>query len=292
MAIFQRAYKGYDGDITPLWERSLVIFRYALADVFQSRLFAGFFAVCFLLPLALISALYAYHNLDLLLQFDVDINDLDAIDGNTFAVLMQLPQMFLIFIMVMTIGPAMISPDMRNNAMPLYLSRPISKGSYIIGKLLVLLYLGSLISWVPAMLLVGIQGFLEGDGWLLDNLHIPMAAIITSVIWIISLTLIAFAISSIVKWKAVARIAFFMVYTMGTTVGEVIQEIFGGWGGQMLSLSAASQSLVAVLFQTEASQVGIRAEMPAGPAFGVFVLVVIIAVIVMTRRIRAYQVVS
>lgn len=292
MAIFQKAYKGYDGPITPPWERTFVIFRYALADVFRSRLFAGFFAVCFLLPLALISGLYAYHNLDLLLQFEVDINDLDVIDGNTFAIMMQTPQLFLIFIMVMALGPAMISPDMRNNAMPLYLSRPISKPSYILGKLLVLVFLGSLISWVPALFLVAIQGFLQGDGWLLENLHIPFAAIVTSLTWIVSLSLVAFAISSFVKWKAVGRIAFFMLISMASTVGQVIQEIFGGWAGQMLNLRSAMQTMMVELYQTEASQIGIRAEIPMGPALLAFLLFTAVAAVVLIRRIRAYQLVS
>ena len=292
MAIFQKAYKGYNGPITPLWERTFVIFRYALADVFRSRLFAGFFAICFLLPLALISGLYAYHNLVLLLQFQVDINDLDVIDGNAFAIMMQVPQLFLIFIMVMALGPAMISPDLRNNAMPLYLSRPINKASYIVGKLLVLVVLGSLISWIPAMLLVAIQGYLAGDGWLLENLHIPFAAFATSMVWIVCLSLIAFTISSFVQWKAVGRIAFFMVISMGSTVGEVFQDIFGGWGGQMLNVNAAMQTVLVELYQTESSQIGIRADMPLGPAMLALLLISAIAVIILSRRIRAYQVVS
>ncbi|MEQ8953986.1 MAG: hypothetical protein RL120_07595, partial [Gammaproteobacteria bacterium] len=147
MAIFAKAYKGYGGPVTAPVHRLLVIFRYALADVFRSRLFVGFYAICFLLPVALLCGLFVYHNLDLLLAFEVDLDDISYIDGSVFAILMQSPQLFLIFVMVMTIGPTMISPDMRNNAMPLFLSRPISRSNYILGKLLVLLFLGSLISW-------------------------------------------------------------------------------------------------------------------------------------------------
>ena len=81
MAIFQKAYKGYDGPLTDQRQRMLVIFRYALEDVFQSRLFAAFFALCFLPFVAMLCLLYTYYNLELLLAFDVDIDDLIPIDG-------------------------------------------------------------------------------------------------------------------------------------------------------------------------------------------------------------------
>ncbi len=291
MAIFQKAYKGYDGPVTPNFERTLVIFRYGLADVFRSRLFAGFFAICFLLPLALMCLLYVYHNIDLLLQFDVTEEDLNYIDGGIFAVTMQLPQLFLIFIMVMTIGPVMISPDMRNNAMPLYLSRPISKASYILGKLLVLLFLGSLISWVPALMLIGLQGILDGEGWFLDNLYIPVAATVTSLLWILVLSLLAFAVSSYVKWKAVARLVFFGVLFFFSVISEVIREIFGF--GEVMNVSAAIQTLMVDLYRLEgSSQVDMEAVMPVGTAYGVVAVFIAAALVVLTRRIRAYQVVS
>ncbi len=50
MAIFQKAYQGYTGPLSPTLSRMLVIFRYALADVFRSRLFVAFFFVSLLLP--------------------------------------------------------------------------------------------------------------------------------------------------------------------------------------------------------------------------------------------------
>ncbi len=171
MAIFQKAYQGYTGPLSPTLSRMLVIFRYALADVFRSRLFVAFFFVSLLLPLLLMCALYVYHNLELLLQFDVDLNGLTAIDGNVFAIAMQIPQNTLLFLMILAIGPTMISPDLRNNAMPLYLSRPINKASYVFGKLLVLIFLGSLISWVPGLLLIFLQAFLDVFGMAVEFVY-------------------------------------------------------------------------------------------------------------------------
>lgn len=292
MAIFQKAYRGYSGSLTEPWERTLVIFRYALADVFQSRLFSAFFALCFLLPVLLMCGIYLFHNIDLLVQMEVNLDELTEIDGNFFLLTMQYPQSFLLFVMIMAIGPTMVSPDIRNNAMPLYLSRPINKASYIIGKLMVLLFLGSLISWVPALPLYVLQGYLEGGGWLGANLHIIFASIATSLIWIVSLSLLAFAVSAWVKWKAVGRIAFFGIIFFASVLSGVITEIFGGTGGYMVNVFAGQEVLMRSLFQADSNLLDWMADMRFEYALLQFFLLSVIALAVLTRRIRAFQVVA
>ena len=292
MAIFLKAYQGYSGPLSPPLARTLVVFRYALADVFQSRLFVAFFFTSLMLPLLLMCAIYVYHNLELLLQLEVALEELTVIDGNAFVLAMQLPQNFLLFVLVMAIGPTMISLDLRNNAMPLYLSRPINKASYIFGKLLVLIFLGSLISWVPGLFLVLLQAFLEGDGWLFNNLQIPLAAIVTSLTWIVSLSLLAFAVSAFVKWKAVARMVFFGLIMLGSVLGGVIEEVFGGVGGYIVNLYAALEVLMTALYSADSDLLGFVPQMPVGIAVLQFMVISLLALFVLTRRIRAFQVVS
>jgi ABC-type transport system involved in multi-copper enzyme maturation permease subunit len=292
MAIFLKAYQGYSGELSPPFARTLVIFRYALADVFQSRLFVAFFFGSLLLPLLLMCGIYVYHNLELLLQLDVSLEELTQIDGNAFVLAMQLPQNFLLFVMVMAIGPTMISPDLRNNAMPLYLSRPINKASYIFGKLLVLMFLGSLISWVPGLLLVLLQAFLAGDGWLGSNLQIPVASIVVSLTWIVCLSLLAFAVSAFVKWKAVARMVFFGLIMLGSILGGVIEEVFGGVGGYIVNLYAALEVLMTFMYSADSDLLGFVPQMPVGIAVLQFLIISLLALALLTRRIRAFQVVS
>ncbi len=291
MAIFQKAYQGYAGDISAPAERTLVIFRYALAEAFRSRAFVAFFAICFLPSIGLMCALYAFHNLELMVQLDVNLEEILSIDGEFFYFTMQVPQAIMIFALVVAIGPTMISPDLRNNAMPLYLSRSLSKFHYIAGKLLVLLVLGSLISWIPGLLLILLQGYLGESGWLGDNWHLLVAAPITSLTWLVSLTLLAFAVSAFVKWKAVARMVFFGVLFLGSALGAAIDEIFGGWGGDIVNLVAAMEVLMAQLYDS-GSLIANPEEIPLWGAAFVFLLVTIMATVALTRRIRAFQVVS
>lgn len=289
MAIFLKAYQGYEGTASPSYERMLVIFRYGLADVFESRLFVAFFFIAQLLPVGLICFLYAYHNLELLLTFEVPLDDLPAIDGTFFALAMQIPQNFLLLILVLAIGPAMISPDLRNNAMPLYLSRPISLSNYILGKMLVLLFLGSLMTWIPAMVIVVVQAILAGDGWIWDHIHLIPAIAVTSLSWIICLSLVAFAVSAFVKWKAVARIFFFGIILVGSIFGEVIEEIFGGVSAYMVNLYAAQEVIMASLFQADTDLMGFVPRMPVEYAFIQFSVVALFALFLLVRRIKQFQ---
>lgn len=291
MAIFQKAYQGYDGAVSAPLDRMLVIFRYALADAFRSRLFVAFFAICFLPSIGLMCVLYLFYNLEFLLQLDVNLDELVAIDGEFFYFAMQVPQTFMLFALVVAIGPPMISPDLRNNAMPLYLSRSISKFHYIAGKLLVLLVLGSLISWIPGLMLILLQAYLGESGWLGDNLHLLVAAPVASLTWLVSLTLLAFAVSAFVKWKAVARMVFFGVLFFGSALGAVIEDIFGGWGGNVVNLIAAMEVLMADLYRGR-NLMPIHDGMSLWSAGAIFLFVSILATVALTRRLRAFQVVS
>ena len=293
MAIFLKAYRGYDGGLSSTFDRVMVIFRYAMADVFQSRLFVGYFLVCLLFPIALICALYIYHNIDLLMSFEVPLGELPEINGEFFAIAMQMPQNALLFFMVVAIGPTMISPDLRNNAMPLYLSRPISKSNYILGKLMVLLVLGSLISWIPGLIIFGLQSFLAGGDWMMNNLQIPVAAFVSSVSWILCLSLLAFTVSAFVKWKAVARISFFGILFFASLMGEIIEELFQGSGGYLVNVFAGHQVLMAVLYQASENFILEFSEtMTAEKAAVQLSVISIVAFVILYNRIRAYQAVA
>ena len=63
MAVYERNYGRYQGELTPAWSRFLILPRYAYQEVFQSRLFVAFLAFCFLLPFAGLLIIYLHHNL-------------------------------------------------------------------------------------------------------------------------------------------------------------------------------------------------------------------------------------
>lgn len=292
MAIFVKAYKGYNGELSPTFQRTLVIFRYALADAIKTRFFLAFLVLSLLLPLGLMCFLYFYHNVELLSYFELSQFEMPVIDGSFFAVVMQQPQNVLLFLVILVLGPTMISPDLRNNAMPLYLSRPINASNYILGKGLVLLTLGSIISWIPAILLFFVQSYLAGNGWMNEHWYIPFASMATSLLWIVSLSLVAFTISAFVKWKALARSMFFGVLFLGSIIGQVIGQIFGGIAGNLIDISSGARVLIAGFYHTETQLLGPIPDMDITQAILQFATIAIGALLILLYRIKSFQRVS
>jgi len=227
------------------------------------------------------------YNLEMLVQFDIRPDALLTIDAEFFAYWMQRPQMMVSFILIMVVGPGLISPDLRNNALPLYLSRPVSKTYYILGKLLVLLVLGSMVTWVPGLLLIGFQAYLAEDGWLMNNLRFPFAAIASAMIWILCLSMISLAVSAAIKSKVLARFFFFGLIFIGSAVSGATRHLFGGWLGSIVSLPDTVQVMIASMYGTFTWH-----EMPVEVAGLVFVVTTLLATGFLTRRIRAFKVVS
>jgi len=265
----------------------MVIFRYALASLFESRLFVIFFSFCFLPSVVAMVMIYMRYNLEMIMQFELRLNELLTINAEFFAQWVQLPQLAVTFVMIMLIGPTLVSPDLRNNALSLYLSRSISQPSYVLGKLLVLLVLCSVVTWIPALLLVLFQSYLAGSNWLMENLNLIIAPVLMSLAWIISLSMMSLAVSAWVKWKVISRLVFFGIFFMGSALSAIIREVFGGWTGSILSISDLSEVMIATLYGVTTWQ-----RMPFSVAISVFIVITLGSAYLLSKRIRAFEVVS
>jgi ABC-2 type transport system permease protein len=289
MAVYERNYGKYQGELTPSWSRFLILPRYAAKDVFNSRLFTAFFVLCFLLPFVGLLAIYLKHNLAALqLSFLQEVANKLPIDASFFNKGIQF-QCWLCFLMAFFAGPALVAPDLRNNGLALYLSRPFSRTEYVLGKMTVLVALMSLITWIPALLLFYFQGYLEGAGWLAANLRIAMALFVGSWTWILVVSLVTLAISAWVKWKPVARIALLVVFYVLLGFGKALNETLDVWWGWLLSLQVAMGEVWSSLFgQTETTDLHTQ---PVWAAWLTLVAGALLSLWLLARRIRAYEVV-
>ena len=77
MAVYQRSFRPYDGALTPAASRFLVPARYALRDLFRSKLFTVFVTLCFVFPLGCVFAIYLRHNADLLANLDFSVKSVN-----------------------------------------------------------------------------------------------------------------------------------------------------------------------------------------------------------------------
>jgi len=249
MAVYEQTYKRYAGTLTPEWSRFLIIPRHALRGVFSSKLFVAFFAICFIPLLIELVLIYLRHNVGVLTAFNVNVRELIPVDASFFNTFVNVQNVFA-FLLALLIGPPLVSRDLRNNALPLYLCRPFSRTEYVIGKMSVLLILLSLVTWIPQLLLFLFQSYLEGFTWFRTNAWIASSIVIASLFWILMLALLTQTISALVKWRVVASGALVALFLIPSAFGLFINEVFRTAWGNLISLIAAVRNVTAGLFGT------------------------------------------
>jgi ABC-2 type transport system permease protein len=247
MAVYERTWRRYLGTLTPVRSRFLVVTRYALGDAFSSRLFTAFYAVCFLPSLAGIFFIYLSHNLALLQTLGLPSDLMDVLTAKFFMVLFSW-QAMPAFLIALIVSPSLISADLSNGALPLYLSRPINRKEYVAGKMAVLAVLLSPITWIMGILVFALQAYLEGHGWGLENYRIGLAYLIGHLAWIVVISLLSLAISAWVRFKPAARGALFGIIFILSGFGTAVNAVTRTSAGDLIHLARAINSVVMNLF--------------------------------------------
>ena len=292
MAVFEHKYGPFEGQLTPHWSRFLIVPRHAYQIVFKSKLFTGLFVLSFLCPLVMAVLIYLHHNSSALTLLEVRPTELIPINNLFFRIYTSI-QSSVAFVMAILIGPALVSRDLTNNALPLYLCRPFSRFEYVLGKASVLVILLSLITWVPGLLLFAFQSYLEGFGWFRLNLWLANGIFLSCLLWIVLLTLLSLALSAWIKWRIAASGALFAAFIIPTAVATMISALFQTPWSHLFSPSMLMQVVTDHLYRFDNS-LNLDADMalPAWAAWMGLIGMYLFCVWMLTRKVRAYEVVS
>lgn len=247
MAVADRRWAPYAGRLTdPRW-RFLVLPRYAWQEVFGSRLFVSYFGLCFLGPVVCAGIIYLRSNVEALAALQMVPTMLPEINGRMFLAALIVQAQFG-FILAFLAGPAIVSADLANNALPLYLSRPVSRTEYVLGKFCVLAILLSVITWVPFLLLIAFQGALGGWEWIAANAGLVPAVLTSSIAWIVFLSLMTLALSAWMRRAAGARLLMIVVFFVLAGLGTAANKILDTRWGSLIDLSKVFGSIWASAF--------------------------------------------
>jgi ABC-2 type transport system permease protein len=309
MAVYEQLYGTYEGKPQSALSRFLVIPRYALREMFKSKLVTTLFLVCFVYPLIAAILVYLRHNANAVALLQIDILELIPIDASFFRTFMEVQGGFA-FLLTVLVAPPLISRDLSNNALPLYLCRPLSRTEYILGKGTVIAVMLSLITWIPGLLIFLFQASLAGTGWFTRNYWIAGSILSASAIWIALLSLIALSVSSVVRWRVVASGAMLGIFFVPGAVAEIINNLFLTRNGSLISLWATVNNIwrgLFFLFDRASGRVQgtvsnpiyekqyfdiVLLEPPLWTAWLVLGIAGAICVWVLSRRVRAYEVVK
>jgi ABC-2 type transport system permease protein len=285
MAVYKRTYRGYAGGYTPDWSRFLVLFRYSRRNLFKSKFLTAFFVLCFFFPLLCILGVYANDHLNAFGFSGLRGGPLFKINGQFFLIFLS-AQSSLAFILTAFIGPGLVSPDLANGALTLYLCRPLSRIEYVLGKLSVLGIVLSWVTWIPGLVLFFVQASLAGWTWMMSNLWIAAGIVLGSWIWILSISLLALALSAWVKWRIAAGALLLGVLFLGAGFGEAINHTLQTEQGYLINIS----KLINIVWQDLFHDSGDRA-LPAGEAWFGLLAFAALCLYVLMKKIRANEVV-
>jgi ABC-2 type transport system permease protein len=135
-------------------------------------------------------------------------------------------EIVFIMLLVVLIGPNLISQDLRFNAMPLYFSRPITRLDYFLGKLGVIGTLVAAVAVLPAIVayIMGICFSLDLSV-VRDTWRLLPASILYGLVIVVSAGTFMLALSSLSRRSLYVGIAWFGFWIISMTISTVLDGI-------------------------------------------------------------------
>jgi ABC-2 type transport system permease protein len=228
--IYEQAYRKYEAREALRTVRSWPITREALRLVLARRAFLGLLVMGWLPFIGF--AIYVWA----LTQFGQVAEGMTSAlpkGGAVFAQFFKW-QMLLGLLLTTFGGAGLIANDLRTGAILVYLSRPLTRRDYVIGKLSVLLAINLFVTLVPGLLLYGVAVALAPAQFLKwDLAWLGPAVALHALVLSLSLSLPALAVSSLSRSARVAGLAFFGLI-MGLDMVSGIAGAIGRWPATIL----------------------------------------------------------
>jgi ABC-2 type transport system permease protein len=286
MAVYRRGYQRYKGPTCGRWHRFMVLPRFAWQRLFQQRMVILLLIVALIWPLLCAIFIYIGNHAEALKSFGALFQNFFKADGTFFLAFMNVQAVFAVFLAALT-GPGLIAPDLANNALPLYFSRPLHRSHYMLARLITLLGILSLITWIPGLALFGLQTGMAGRSWFRENWTIGTSIFAGLALWALLTSMVALASSAYARVRVVAGgivLGFFFILS---GISVMINNVFRATWGHMLNPFWSARRLWYAMLDVEA---------PQGPGAStclcVLIAMILLLGLVLARKLRPVEVIS
>jgi ABC-2 type transport system permease protein len=209
------------------------------------------------------------------------------VDGRLFGEYLSQQLVMALFVTIFA-GAGLVANDLRTGAILVYLSRPLTRRDYVVGKLLGVLLLVLGVTLVPALLLYLIAlALAPGQFFKWDLAWIAPAIVLYSSAIALSLSLAVLAVSSLSKSARVAGLGFFGLLMGLEVVHNVLRQAFDRPEAAVLSIMTDLQSIGRALFGIE----GRRFLLPWPWATLALVAMALGCLAILRSRVRAVEIV-
>jgi ABC-2 type transport system permease protein len=286
MAVYRRGYKKYQGPMASQWTRLTVLPRFAWKRLFQQRMVLLLTAAAMIWPFLCALFIYLTNHAELLKGSSKQFQSFIQVNGNFFLIYMTVQGMFAV-ILAALVGPGLIAPDLANNALPLYFSRPLSRADYALARLSTLLGMLSIITWIPGLLLFGMQTGMADSDWFYENWRLGLGIVAGFAVWLLLVSMVALASSAYAKIKIVSGAIVLAFFFLLSGASAMVNGVFRvTWGNALSPTWAVSRLWYAML----------NVNPPAGPGVAVsasvVAAVILLLAFVLLRKLRPIEVIS
>jgi ABC-type transport system involved in multi-copper enzyme maturation permease subunit len=290
MSVFNHDYRPYEGRLTPLGSRPLVLARYALNEAWSSKITIGLFVLSLLPCLVDLVIIYVADNPMARALIMRGAPGLD-VDRSFFLHVLE-TQCWFALVLAAWIAPRLVSFDLGDNALPILLSHPISRFGYLLGKFLALVLSLSYVTWIPCLILFVYQCYASPQPWGMAHLSLALGIFAGAVVWVVLLSMVGLAVSAWVKWRVIATGAIFAVVFVPAGVGGMASLILRTRWGLLLNLPFMMSELwQRMLGAPVPIRMNERFILPTFPMVVTLVIACLLCVAVLNARIRAREVV-
>lgn len=281
MPIHDQSYQHWDGSLKSHTFRWWVIAKEGLKIILKRKIFIIFVMAPPFMYLVFKGGMIYLDTIFPILSIN------EKFFNDFFSSMIPVPWTFFFITLICVFGGSgLIANDLRNNVLQLYLSKPLTRIDYIIGKLaIIMLLLGfvtvfpGVVLFIESVLLSDNLDFLKEKQWILGSI-LSYSLLLTLIPGLVILML-----SSLTKSNRYAAIGFAVISLFTPVIYQILKNIFHTDKIAPISFWANFQQLGNVLF-------GLRPRHPLHWIWSLLIILVIIGLClwILHRRIRGVEI--
>lgn len=282
MPIHDQGYRRYGGHKARTGTGWMVIARAGLRTFIAKRAFLGLLLFAWLPFIVRAVQFYAASNLSSIPQASLLTPSAD-----TFRQFLEQQQTFVFFVTVYC-GAGLIANDRRANALQIYLSKPLTRAEYILGKLAILMTFLLLVTWLPAILLLIVQISFAGNfTFFTNNMYLFPAITLFAFLQVALASSTMLALSSLSKSSRYVAILYAAVIFFTQAVYGVLYAVTRSTSLSWLSFSANLAQMGDVIFRQK-----LQYDTPWPVSLLMILVLIGVSALILERRVRGIEVVA
>ena len=278
MPIYDLSYRHWSGEWTSHPYRWWVITRQGIRLLAQKKRFL-FLMILAALPFVVRAVMLYFATV-------LGRSGIITVDARFFEQFLT-QQSFFVFIIAIYAGAGLIANDLKVNALQIYLSKPITRRDYMIGKLGVVTFFLGVVTLLPAVLLFLLAVVFETDGKFLEQYYWALGAIVAySFAIVLTNALLVLALSSLTKSSRFAGINFAAIFFFSQILYGILGGILRTSRVAWVALGNNLELVGNLIFGTEP-----RYQSPAWLSLAILAALAAASALVVHRRVQAVEVV-